>query len=184
MTCAASTTVSDPSYASSLTASRKFVEEWENTPRCLDEHYSSMTHEDVVRVAMYRQELLAAKEHELKERESDLAERKSELELLNSKIDGLLEQQDKANETLASMARMLSDKDSRIMELDAMNKALTERLKRGNKERFGSKTQKGSVSAKAKKAERPRQQDKDDFDGTPESHASADFLETTVPISR
>ena len=154
--------------------SARLVEEWENTPRSLDEHYSSMTHEDVVRVAMYQQELLAAKERELKERESELAERKSELELLNSKIDRLLDQQDKANETLASMARMLSDKDTRIMELDAMNKALTEQLKRGNKERFGSKSQKGPVSAKAKKAERSRQQDKDDFDGTPGSIGGTD----------
>lgn len=64
-----------------------------------------------------------------------------------------------------------------------MSRALTERLKRGNKERFCSKTQKGSVSAQAKKAERSHQQDKDDFDGTPETHASADFLDTTVPIS-
>lgn len=67
---------------------------------------------------MYQQELLVAKERELKERESELAKRKSELELLNSKIDRLLDQQNMANETLASMARMLSVKDSRIMELD------------------------------------------------------------------
>ena len=90
----------------------RLVEEWENTPRSLDEHYSRMKHEDVVRVAMYQQELLAAKDRELEKRDSEIAERKSQLELLNSKIDRLIDQQNKANETLASMARLLADKDS------------------------------------------------------------------------
>ena len=126
-----------------------------------------MTREEVIKLSMYQQELLAAKERELEKRDSEIAERKSQLELLNSKIDRLIDQQNKANETLASMARLLADKDSRIMELDAMNRALTEQLKRGNKDRFGSKSQKGSASAKAKKEERSHQQDKDDFDATP-----------------
>lgn len=125
-----------------------------------------MTREDVIKLSMYQQELLATKERELEKRDSEIAEWKSELELLNSKIDRLINQQNRANETLASMARLLADKDSRIMELDAMNRALTEQLKRGNKDRFGSKSQKGSASEKAQKEERSHQQDKDDFDGT------------------
>lgn len=128
--------------------------------------YSDMTHEDVIKLSMYQQELLATKERELEKRDSEIAGCKSELELLNSKIDRLINQQNRANETLASMARLLADKDSRIMELDAMNRALTEQLKRGNKDRFGSKRQKGSASVKAQKEERSHQQDKDDVDGT------------------
>lgn len=61
-------------------------------------------------------------------------------------------------------------------ESDALIQALTEQLKLGNKERFGSKSQKGSAPAKAQKEERPHLQDKDDFDGTSGSIEGSDDL--------
>lgn len=144
----------------------RLVEECENTPRKLEDPYSEMTREEVVRLAMYQQELLASRERELKERDSELAS-------LHSKIDELLDQQKSANESLVRLTRMLAEKDSQIRELmernlqsDAIIISLKEQNKRGNRERFGSKSQKGSASSKPKKEERSHQQDKDDFDGT------------------
>lgn len=108
---------------------------------------------------MYQQELLASREQENKD--------------LHDKLDSVLAQLTETNATLACLTRMLADKDSEIkalmeskQESDSLIQALTEQLKRGNKERFGSKSQKGSASAKAKKEKRSHQQDKDDFDGT------------------
>lgn len=154
--------------------SARLIEEWENTPRELDDAYSDMTREDIVRVAMYQQELLVSRDHELKQREAELAE-------LHSKLDEMIEQQRTTNESLARLTRMLVEKDKVLAEKDDENKkltslaqALTEQLKRGNKERFGSKSQKGSSSRKNKKEERSRQQDKDDFDGTSGSIGGTD----------
>ena len=137
----------------------RLVEEWENTPRKPDDLYSDMTREEVIRLSMYQQELLASREQENKD--------------LHDKLDSVLAQLTETNATLACLTRMLADKDSEIkalmeskQESDSLIQALTEQLKRGNKDRFGSKSQKGSASAKAKKEERSHQQDKDDFDGT------------------
>lgn len=137
----------------------RLVEEWENTPRKPDDLYSDMTREEVIRLSMYQQELLASREQENKD--------------LHDKLDSVLAQLTETNATLACLTRMLADKDSEIkalmeskQESDSLIQALTEQLKRGYKDRFGSKSQKGSASAKAKKEERSHQQDKDDFDGT------------------
>lgn len=137
----------------------RLVEEWENTPRKPDDLYSDMTREEVIRLSMYQQELLASREQENKD--------------LHDQLDSVLAQLTETNATLACLTRMLADKDSEIKALmeskqdsDSLIQALTEQLKRGNKDRFGSKSQKGSASAKAKKEERSHQQDKDDFDGT------------------
>lgn len=137
----------------------RLVEQWENTPRKPDDLYSDMTREEVIRLSMYQQELLASREQENKD--------------LHDKLDSVLAQLTETNATLACLTRMLADKDSEIkalmeskQESDSLIQALTEQLKRGNKDRFGSKSQKGSASAKAQKEERSHLQDKDDFDGT------------------
>lgn len=103
---------------------------------------------------MYQQELLVSRNHELKQREAELAE-------LHSKLDEMIEQQRTTNESLARLTRMLVEKDKVLAEKDDENKkltslvqALSEQLKRGNRERFGRKSQKGSSANKDKKEDR------------------------------
>lgn len=121
-----------------------------------------MTREEVIRLAMYQREMLEARERELAD--------------LHGKLDSVLARLADTNATLASLTRMLADRDSEIKalternrEAEALTAALTERLRHGDRERFGSRSQKGSSSAKARKDEPSRQRDKDDFDGTPGS---------------
>lgn len=116
----------------------RLVEEWKNTPRKPDDLYSDMTREEVIRLSMYQQELLASREQENKD--------------LHDKLDSVLAQLTETNATLACLTRMLADKDSEIkalmeskQESDSLIQALTEQLKRGNKDRFGSKSQKGGT---------------------------------------
>lgn len=152
----------------------KRLEEWERTPRKLDGIYSDMTREEVIRLAMYQREMLEARERELAD--------------LHAKLDGMIEQQRVTNDSLARLARMLADRDSEIKalternrEAEALTAALTERLRHGDKERFGSRSQKGSSSAKARKDERSRRKDKDDFDGTPGSIRHVSHRDLDVP---
>lgn len=147
--------------------SARLIEEWENTLRELDDAYSDMTREEVIGLAMYQREMLESRERELA--------------TLNSKLDDMAEKQRTTNESLAQLTRMLVEKDKVLAEKDDENKkltslvqALTEQLKRGNRERFGRKSQKGSSAKKDKKEERSSQQDKDDFYGTSGSVAGTD----------
>lgn len=131
-------------------------------PRSLDEAYCDMTHEELIGLAKTHQ-------HMLRESEAARKEADRRYDLLLAQLSSLNENMRTLTDTLKEKDCRIAEKDRMIEELRKMVQNLENKLSLGNRERFGSKSQKGPVSAKAKKAERPRQQDKDDFDGTPDS---------------
>lgn len=140
-----------------LESARK-VEEWENTPRVFEDPYSDMTSEEKSRLLVYQQELLAVKEREIAG--------------LHAKLDRLIESQNKSQEAMASMTASMSGMAGELRELRLSNAAkdreiqsLTELLSRNNQTMFGSRSQK----AKASRATKSREKDKDDFDGSGDS---------------
>lgn len=139
----------------------KLLEEWENTPRELDDIYSDMTREEIIRLAMYQRDMLASSEQKLKQREADMS-------ALYAKIDSLIDQLKQSNDIAMRATAKMAEKDDEIRRLSALVQSLTDQLKLGNKQRFGKRSQKGSTTS-ANKESKSRQQDKDDFDGTPGS---------------
>lgn len=136
--------------------------EWhENVPRPLDEAYCDMTPQELIGLAETLQRML---------RESEAARKESE-----KRYDRLLTQLSSLNENIRTLTAALKERDSKLAEKDRMIEELRktvqdagDRLSLGNKERFGSKSQKGTSKPKTQ-PERTHQQDKDDFDGTPDS---------------
>lgn len=177
----------DQSKRNFILESARRVEEWENTPRACVDPYNDMTSEEISKLLVYQQELLANKEREVANKERELVE-------LNAKLDKLLESQTSMTVSMTEMASELKELRISNAAKDKEIKSLTELLKRNNQTMFGSKSQK----AKTSKAVTSHEKYKDDFDGctscrrgssTVRTHGeggkiSGHVLEADLPISR
>ena len=147
-----------------LTASRN-LELREITPEPWFDPYSDMTTEEKSKLII---ELMSSQ--------------KSDRERINSlmdKLDRMAESQLAANEAstllrgqLSELMNLLKDKEDAYRLLQSEKEALAEQLKVNRKTMYGSKSQKGI--SKKKDNKRSKEEDKDHFDGSPESISQDD----------
>lgn len=140
----------------------------ENAPRPLDEAYCDMTHQELIDLAKTHQHMLRESEAARKEAEAARKEADRRYDLMLAQLSNLNENMRTLTDTLKERDCRIAEKDRMIEELRKMVQNLENKLSLGNRERFGSKSQKGPSKPKEKPG-RTHQQDKDDFDGTPDS---------------
>ena len=111
-----------------------------------------------------------------------MSSQKSDRERIDSlmdKLDRMTESQLAANEAstllhgqLSELMNLLKDKEDAYRLLQSEKEALAEQLKVNRKTMYGSKSQKGI--SKKKDNKRSKEEDKDHFDGSPESISQVD----------
>jgi len=157
--------------------SAAFLREWENTPRTPDNPYRDMNPNEVVQLLLRQQEMLSEKEalnrdllakvNELTTLLQESSERSErEKAALMRTIEELTRRISEMTRSYEEMSRSYEEMSKSNEELSKTVGALRQQLAHGNSERFGSKSQKGS---KKRTEAKRRDQDKDDFDGTPGS---------------
>lgn len=104
--------------------------------------YSDMTREEIIRLSMLQREMLDKAEREKAEKERQNKE-------LLSKADELLASQAKTQTAFNEMAEAMAEQVAENKRLNEIIADLTEQLKLTNKERFGSKSQKGVPKSKS-----------------------------------
>lgn len=156
--------------------SARLLQEYENTPAAFTDPYSDMSDIEKSKLIIYQQELLARQDRQAED--------------LRRQIDALvalLAQSNATNASLMELIKSLRDEQaqlqSKMEELIKSNAAMTEQLALDRKNRFGSRSQKGTKS-KADK-EKTHQEEKEDFDGTnpPEPTDNGDASETQADDS-
>lgn len=149
------------------------LEEWESTPRSFEDPYREMTTEEKSKLLIYQQRLLDEQHRQVQEQSETAAREKARADELLSKMDKMLAQQTAMMEMLAS----LRDENA---ELRKQLAAKDEQLRLERKNRYGSKSQKGTKADNAQP--RSHQEDKDDFDGTnPPASVGDDISSDAMP---
>ena len=147
-----------------LTASRN-LELREITPEPWFDPYSDMTTEEKSKLII---ELMSSQKSD-----------RERIDSLMDKLDRMTESQLAANEAstllrgqLSELMNLLKDKEDAYRLLQSEKDALAEQLKVNRKTMYGSKSQKGI--SKKKDNKRSKEEDKDHFDGSPESISQDD----------
>lgn len=164
-------------FRDDLLNAASWLEEWENTPRSLDNPYHDMSAAEILKLLNYQQE----------ERTRLLAM----IDSLRENIASMAQEMAKSGDKQEQLLKIVEDLQTRLKEtnlaLVEANKekaamartiqSLEQRLAQGNGDRFGSKSQKAN---KPKDTAKRRDQDKDDFDGTPQSVSPESTIDTAV----
>jgi putative transposase len=133
------------------------LEEWENTPRDFEDPYCDMTTEEKSKLLILQQQMLDERQLQVEAAEARAARSEAKLDKIMSQLSQLMDMVRQRDTENARLRDELAQADKKIT-------ALAEQVRLGRKNRFGSKSQRGTKMKGPE--ERTHQEDKDDFDGT------------------
>lgn len=144
------------------------LEESMDSPRPFSDPFDDMSSEEKSKLILLLQDMLS-------QARSEAAAKEKEKNEILGKLDCLLEGQSSSRKQIEELTKTNKELNVTIKELkkelgkkDKLIADLQDRLSRRNADLFGSKSQKGGATGKARD-QRSREQDRDDFDGTPGS---------------
>lgn len=162
-------------FRDDLLNAASWFEEWENTPRSLDNPYHDMSANEILKLLNYYQEEKARQEAMIDSLRTSLAKMADEMSRSGDKQDQLLKMLGDLQIRLKETNKALVEANKEKAAMARTIRSLEQRLAQGNSERFGSRSQKAN---RPKDVDKRRDQDKDDFDGTSQSISPESTIDT------